>query len=534
MKLWLLRNRWPLLALAAMVACVWVCNLFCIPAHDELSYAFAGQHTPLAGECPRITTLWDIVRQQWGDYLQGTNGRVFVHGVVAAFAGFRLYWLFDVCNTAMWFLLVWLVLREGGIRVRTVRGLVVGAAVVWWFLWYAETCSMNAAFAVNYLWTAVATVCMMMLWRRMTSWWMVPIAFFYGWSQEAFALPMVAALAGSVVIRSLTERRIAVSAKQALAWGLMVAGAAFLCLGPAAGARAGETLGAGIGGMLVAAAKGWAGLALCVWPAVLAFGVMWVAWRNRRGLWAMVLRAPEWWCYLVAAAGLFSLSCGNGCIRLGMPLALAGVIVALRERRAFGTLGPRMRWGFVAMALAWMLCVTGWQTVLGLNNLRMLRVYRHDPQGVTVFAALPTGPFHYATCHGTYNKFHWMLFRRKSGLAHDPIALTPWLYATLYHAPADFFAMAREVRPGIFVAPRAPRLAVLRGERPPEALCTAAQAWLAASSPQASGWRRFVPGRFRVMFPPEDFQLYIPGNHATITAADGQAYTLVTAPKPKP
>ena len=190
--------------------------------------------------------------------------------------------------------------------------------------------------------------------------------------------------------------------------------------------------------------------------------------------------------------------------------------------------------GFVAMALAWMLCVTGWQTVLGLNNLRMLRVYRHDPQGVTVFAALPTGPFHYATCHGTYNKFHWMLFRRESGLAHDPIALTPWLYATLYHAPADFFAMAREVRPGIFVAPRAPRLAVLRGERPPEALCTAAQAWLAASSPQASGWRRFVPGRFRVMFPPEDFQLYIPGNHATITAADGQAYTLVTAPKPKP
>ena len=309
---------------------------------------------------------------------------------------------------------------------------------------------------------------------------------------------------------------------------------AFPNVARAAGARAGETLGAGIGGMLVAAAKGWAGLALCVWPAVLAFGVMWVAWRNRRGLWAMVLRAPEWWCYLVAAAGLFSLSCGNGCIRLGMPFALAGVIVALRERRAFGTLGPRMRWGFVAMALAWMLCVTGWQTVLGLNNLRMLRVYRHDPQGVTVFAALPTGPFHYATCHGTYNKFHWMLFRRESGLAHDPIALTPWLYATLYHAPADFFAMAREVRPGIFVAPRAPRLAVLRGERPPEALCTAAQAWLAASSPQASGWRRFVPGRFRVMFPPEDFQLYIPGNHATITAADGQAYTLVTAPKPKP
>ena len=521
---------WPWLALAAMAVCVLACNVFCVPAHDELSYAFAGQCTPLEGDCPRVSSLGDIVRQQWGDYLRGTNGRVFVHGVVAAFAGFRLYGLFDVCNTAMWFFLTWLILREGRARIRDARGFLLGAAVVWWFLWYAETCSMNAAFAVNYLWTAAATVCMMALWRRLT-WWSAPLAFFYGWSQEAFALPMVAALAGGALLRSVAERRLAVTVWQAVAWVLMVAGAACLCLGPAAGARAAETLGVGAGGVVLDAARGWAGLALCVWPMVLLLGVAWVVWANRRALWPMALRAPEWWCYLLAAAGLFSLACGNGCIRLGMPLLLAALVLAVRERAVFGWVGPRMRKAFVVAAIAWMVCVAGWQVVLGLNNLRMLRLLRQDPQCVTAFAALPTGPFHYAAYHGAYNRFHWMCFRREFGLTRAPIVLSPWLYATLYQRPEAFFAAAEEVRPGIFVAARAPRLAVIRGDAPPEAQCAEAQACLAAAVSGPRGWRRFVPGRFQVMFPAEDFHLFVPHDRATIVAADGHAYTLLTAPK---
>ena len=89
-----LGRLWPWLALAVMAVCVLACNVFCVPAHDELSYAFAGQCTPLEGDCPRVSSLGDIVRQQWGDYLRGTNGRVFVHGVVAAFAvGLSLRWM---------------------------------------------------------------------------------------------------------------------------------------------------------------------------------------------------------------------------------------------------------------------------------------------------------------------------------------------------------------------------------------------------------------------------------------------------------
>lgn len=527
-----IRNRWPLLGLAFLAVCVLLCNLFCLPAHDELSYAFAGQSTPLSGDCPRVETLADIVRQQWMDYLQGTNGRVFVHGVVAFFAGFRLYWLFDLCNTAMWLFLTWLVLREGRVRARSAAVGLLGALVVWWFLWHAETCSMNAAFAVNYLWTAAATVCMMALWRRLNHWWLAPIAFFYGWSQEAFVLPMAAALAGGVLIRSVAERRLAVSAKQAVAWALMVAGAAALCLGPAAGARAGATLGVGVGGLVAEAARGWAGLALYVWPAALLVAVAWVAWVNRRAWWAMVLRAPEWWCYLGAAAGLFCLTCGNGCIRVAMPLLLAALVLALRERAAFGWLGGRARRLFVAVALVWLACVTVCQVGFGLNLLRMTRLYRQDPQGVTTFASLPTGPFHYSACPGLFNDFHWMLFRREFGLARDPIVLSPWLHETLYRAPETFFAEAREVSPGVFVAARAPRLAVIRGAAPTAGQIAAARASLESLSMRPQGWRRFVPGRFGAMFPQEDARLFVPNGIATLVAADGNPYTLLTAKTP--
>ena len=527
-----IRNRWPLLGLAVMMACVLLCNLFCLPMHDELSYAFAGQSTPLSGECPRVASFMDIVRQQWADYQHGTNGRVFVHGVVALFAGFRLYWLFDLCNTAMWFFLTWLVLREGRVRARPAAKWLLGAMVVWWFLWYAETCSMNAAFAVNYLWTAAATVCMMALWRRLNHWWLTPIAFFYGWSQETFALPMVAALAGGVLIRSVAERRLAVSAKQAIAWVLMAAGAAALCLGPAAGARAGETLGVGVGGLVVEAARGWAGLALCVWPIALLVAVAWVAWANRRAWRAMVVRAPEWWCYLGASAGLFCLVCGNGCIRLSMPLLLAALVLTLRERAAFGWFGEKARRLFVMVALLWLACVTAYQVVLGLNVLRMTQRYRKDPQGVTAFASLPTGPFHYSVCHGTFNHFHWMLCRREFGKAHDPIVLSPWLYETLYRDPKAFFAEAREVAPDVFVAARAPRLAVIRGAAPTAKQLAEARACLGSSPNRPQGWRRLVPGRFGVMFPPEDFRLFLPNDIVTIVAADGKPYTLLTTKSP--
>lgn len=532
MKAFLGRNKWPLLGLSLMVVCVLLCNLFCIPAHDELSYAFAGQNTPKVGECARVASVGDIVRQQIRDYCQGTNGRVFVHGVVALFAGFRLYWLFDVCNTAMWMLLVYLVLREGGVCVRKAWSAFLGAMAVWWFLWYAEPCSMNAAFAVNYLWTAAATVGMMALWRRARQWWLIPIAFVYGWGQEAFALPMVAALAGGTLIRSIAERRLTATAQQMLAWGAMVAGVCLLCFGPAAASRAGGTLGDGGAVLALACVRGWVGLALYSWPAVLLLAVAWVAWRNREGLPAMVLRAPEWWCYLFAAAGLFCLTCEHGVIRLAMPMLLAAMVLALRERAAFRWVGVRARKAFLAVSVAWMVGVAAWQVALGCNQLRMLRAYRQDPQGVTAFAALPTGPLHYSVARGAYTAWHWSLFQREFGLAVPPTVLSPWLYEALYKRPVRFFETAEEIFPGVFVSPRAPRLAVVRGRLVEARQREAAERYLSGAAMRVRGWRRFVPGRFLVMFPTEDFYLHLPSPCMTLVAGDGKPYTLLMAKKP--
>lgn len=239
------RRRLCWAALALMVACVLALNLFNLPAHDGLAYAF------FKGE--RIASLGDVVRQQVAAY-HDSNGRVFVHGVVACFAGFRLYLLFDLVNTAVWFLLVWLLLREGRVR-RGAWGFLLGGAVVWWFFWYAQSCAINAAFAVNYLWVATATLAAMMAWRR-ARWWMLPLFFLYGWSQETYVLPMLAALAGGVCIRSLAGRRLAVTAPQAVAWALMAVGAAFLCLGPGSLGRADATMGIGWG----ASSKRWCGV----------------------------------------------------------------------------------------------------------------------------------------------------------------------------------------------------------------------------------------------------------------------------------
>lgn len=509
-------------ALALMALCVLALNLFCLPAHDGLGYAFH--------DGARIESLGDVVRQQLEDY-RTTNCRVFVHGVVACFAGFRLYALFDVCNTAVWFLFVWLVLREGRVR-RDGWGLLLGGAVVWWFFWYAQSCCVNAAFAVNYLWVATATLVAMAAWRR-ARWWMLPLFFLYGWSQEVYVLPAIAALAGGVFLRSLAGRRFAADAPQVAAWVAMVAGACFLCLGPAAQSRAGETLGLGAAGLLAEFARTAVSVVLLVWPVVLAAGLLWVAWRNRRALGALVLRAPEWWCYLGASCVLFCLICFNGMERLLGPCLLAALVLLLRERTVFSWVGARVRRWFVVAVLAVMVVAAGWQAVFAHNVARMLRLYRADPQGVTYYDALPSGPFHYITNRGIFSRFHRVFFQLDAGRREGLIVLTPWLYETLYRDPPAFFAEARELgASGLFVASRTPKLVVMRGQGPltsaQEAVLREYAATLLAAP---TGWRRFVPGRFRLMFPEEDRYLGLPADRVVIRAADGLPYTLIAPPR---
>lgn len=56
-------RNWPLVvALAMMAACVLAMNLFCLPAQDEIAYAFGGMGVEHRG-IARAETLGEVVCQ---------------------------------------------------------------------------------------------------------------------------------------------------------------------------------------------------------------------------------------------------------------------------------------------------------------------------------------------------------------------------------------------------------------------------------------------------------------------------------------
>ncbi len=525
-----MKNRLSWLLLGMSVICIFLLNYYAIPGHDEMSYAFWGQHTPMNGDINRVSSLMDVVRQQCGDYVKaGGNGRVFTHGIVALFSGFRLYTLFDIINTFVWFLFVWLILREGCVPMESVGTYVMGFAVVWWFLWFAETCSMNAAFALNYLWIACATIVMMRAWRELKSWWIVPLFFIYGWTSEAFVLPMIATLAADAIIRSSVEKRIVVDAKQVCAWVLMIFGACFLCLGPAAQVRATGTL---AGGVIISAIKANAGLICLGSPFVLFAGILFVLWMRRKTFFESVFGSLEWWLFLGSSYGLYCLVSGNGVVRLAMPMLLAGVIILLRERSVF-----KMRKSagivFLFVCFGWLVGATALQVNVGRDMQRVLERYRKDAQGITCRKAIATGLFHYSSALLIYNDWHSHLFRREFNHPRNPTVLTPWLYESLYLNPCRFFALSRQLGDsGLYVSARCPKAVVALGHNPlNEKQKAVRDSYFKSLVRTECGWHRFLPGRLKVMFPSEDvFLNIVKDDEFRFTAKDGKAYTLYLPP----
>lgn len=521
-------------ALVALIIGVFCINRLCIDDHDTLSYAFAGQRSTLETR-QRVASLSDIVSQQYHDYIKpGINGRVLVHGVTALFSAFRLWLLFDVANTAVWLLFTWLLLHEGGLRWRQtpITTWALGAIGVWWCLWYGET-TLNIAFALNYLWTATATLLMMIAWRRLT-WWMVPLAFLYGWTQECFVVPMVATLAAAMVVRSLLAHRRAFSFTQLFAWLAMTAGAAFLCLGPAARSRASTSmLGPGLWEVLKTSCRAQMSFVLMIWAPLLMLFLLGVLWRSRHAFRARLLPNLEWWLYLAMAYGCYWITASNGVVRVVFPAMMAAVILTIQHRHEL-PFSRRLYAVGAAVALLWLTGAAIVQYRLSSETRAMIARYQADPQGITCRTPITTGFFDQSIWTGVYTRGGRTFWTLEVGHPRPMSVFSPWLYRTLYASPTDYFAVAQAI-PGTpcYCAPQAPQVLVARGDVTPmpEETC---RMWAAlqANNPKLPRW---LPGRFTIMFPRrDDLHFGLPADRFVFTAADGQQYTLFTAERNKP
>lgn len=523
------KSLWMLVALLCLV---FILNIFSPPSHDGLSYAFLGQSTPYSGSVPRVASLMDIFAQQYGDYFRlGGNGRVLVHGIVACFAGFKLYALFDFVNTVVFLLLVIGVLREGKVSWKNSKSLLFGFAFVWWFIWYANTCSMNAAFAVNYLWMACLTCYMMSLWQKLNRWWQVPFFFLYGWSQECFVLPMIATCAAQAMLTVAFTRKVTVHFRKLVAWFCMCGGAALLCLGPASLGRASKYFDKSLLEASLEFLRLNFNFVLLVFPAILLLAVLFIVIKKRHTF----IRTPHllspWWLYLFFSYGLYC-AINENATRLILPMLLGAIICVIQERdliyKAFPAL-VRVKPLFVGGVSLWMAVAAAHQVVYGLELKRALRGYVADEQGITTHTLYASPLWYYSTQQTMYyTLWHWTLFRLEFEKPCAPSVFPKSLYETIYLNPPAFFERASELgTSGLFVLPQAPRALVKRGT----ATFTAQQhetfmRHLTALSPPKTSWQRFIPGRMEAIFFPEHEHLVLTRNPFTFVAKDGETYTL--------
>lgn len=540
MKAFLIKHWGSLLLIAVMGVCVLLMELFCLPANDELYYGsggiqqgiLQGRGNPEWKDFSHIDSLGGVVRQQWTDYTTDSNGRVWIHAVVAAISGARLNWVFDLVSAGFWLFLAYLLMREGGFRHPTVRTYLLTLSLAWWFLWYAEPCMKNAAFAVNYLWMASFAIGMMVLWRRLRhSWWLVPIAFFFGWSQESFSAPMVVALAGGILLRAINREKEVFSPQRIVAWVAMIVGLFLLVNG-----CGGRGVDKGLVEWVQQGARGivWVALSstLSLWPLVAALALCWIVWCWRRKFWSLFLRAPEWWCYLLASAGVACLSmamCKDSGVRLLYATLLAAVILIIRERNAF----PRPKGWMVCVAIGvtvtWMLCVTIVQACIAFTESTMLHLYQASSDGITKVAVIPRGPF--ITSTYSISKSAPGAQAIEMGKTVYPHILTPWLYETLYKGGWErFIAEAQEIIPGsgLYVPPGHTRCVVKRGKGVlTEVQCEQVRAYF-KSKQTPSGIPGLILAHIAPAVPSMDAEFYMPTSCEQLSLVDGTVVTLLS------
>lgn len=407
-----MKSRFMLyLLVCACFAGVLLLNWYCLPLHDELAYAFGGQVTPMTGAVTRISSFSDLITQQMNDYLYGRHGRVPLHTIVALFSMTGSFHLFDVVNTLVWMSFVLVLMRFARISL-TLRNYLEVFLFAFAFLWYAQSCSFDSAFAVNYLWMAPVTLLMLMLWRRLddlSTARQVAASFLFllfGWTQEAFVLPFLAAAGGDLVFRR--PRRFG----RPLSFVALLAGAAILVLGPSSRARAGGVFSDGLLSAALAILGTIPRAALYVAPPLLALALVLIACRRLRRLSQFVELEVL---YLFASVALCLAVPTDFSPRLMMPAGTIAFVLVLRHR---ADLPNCLRSSFFRMlslaAIAlWFALSVGMQVLSGRDNERMISVYSQPGEVRMPRHYVPI--IGYTADRGQFTRWHLRLIQLYTG-----------------------------------------------------------------------------------------------------------------------
>lgn len=180
-----------------------------------------------------ITSLSELFDSQVAHY-QAINGRAIVHTIVQAFCCFWEKLPFDILQGIM--IILWLVFASRLIECRNKEGRLYPTGIMALLLMLALFRDPSAIYhgiacSVNYLW--VSTLAMAFLWmftrKETTSPYIIYVlAFLTGWSNEAFTLPITAAL---VVYALLRHKKM--NTMRWVALGLLIMGACLMVMAPA-------------------------------------------------------------------------------------------------------------------------------------------------------------------------------------------------------------------------------------------------------------------------------------------------------------
>lgn len=185
-----------------VVAIIFFClNLFVPYYDDDVWYSL--HYIPGEILSP-ITQFSDILVSQYHHYI-GENSRALIHVSLQSLLSVLPDWGFDLVNTAIFLLLVYLVTIYTQPRHRAIQPIALLLTVIgiyglmpdmdYLFYW--------AAGSLNYLWSSVATMLFLLIWHscrtendkiKNSSWLYAIISFICAFTHEAFALPICATI----------------------------------------------------------------------------------------------------------------------------------------------------------------------------------------------------------------------------------------------------------------------------------------------------------------------------------------------------